>query len=75
MQNFRRTLEALLLDNGSQQYELWGINICPDKAGDDYIEYTALINIRPSQGNRSMEVEDPQARHKIHEICAKLLQR
>lgn len=68
-------LEALLLDNGSRQCDLWGINIYPDKNEDDYIEYTALINIRPSQENRSMEVEDTSVRSKIREICARLLQR
>ncbi len=68
-------LEALLLENGSRQYDIWGINIYPDKGRDDYIEYTALINIRPSKNNRSMEVEDPFARSKIREICARLLQR
>ncbi len=67
-------LEALLLENGSKQYNIWGINIYPDKP-DDYIEFTALINIRPSQDNRSMEVEDPQTRHQILEICEKLLKR
>ncbi|MBC8382379.1 MAG: hypothetical protein H8E22_00895 [Candidatus Cloacimonetes bacterium] len=68
-------LEALLLDNGSRQCDLWGINIYLDKNEDDYIEYTALINIRPSQENRSMEVEDTSVRSKIREICARLLQR
>ena len=39
-------LEALLLEHGSKQYNLWGINIYPDQSDDDYIEFTALINIR-----------------------------
>jgi hypothetical protein len=68
-------LEALLLDNGSRQHDIWGINIYPDQSDEDYIEFTALINIRPSQNNRSMEVEDPQARKKIREICKHLLTR
>lgn len=68
-------LEALLLENGSRQYAIWGINIYPDTSDDDYIEFTALINIRPSQANRSMEVENPQTRQKIREICARLLVR
>ena len=68
-------LESLLLENGSRQYDIWGINIYPDKGEDDYIEYTALINIRPSQNNRSMEVEDSFARNKIRDICTRLLQR
>ena len=68
-------LEALLLDNGSRQPNPWGINIYPDQSDEDYIEFTALINIRPSQANRSMELEDPQTLHKIREICSRLLKR
>ncbi|MCD6329586.1 MAG: hypothetical protein J7M10_04405, partial [Candidatus Cloacimonetes bacterium] len=37
-------LEALLLDNDSRQFDLWGINIYPDKNDKDFIEFTALIN-------------------------------
>ena len=68
-------LEALLLENGSRQYDLWGINIYPEQSDEDYIEFTALINIRPSQANRSMEVENPETRAKIRKICARLLTR
>jgi len=68
-------LEALLLDHGSMQYNLWGINIYPDQGDEDYIEFTALINIRPSQGNRSMEVENPHTRDLIRHICIRLLKR
>lgn len=68
-------LEALLLENGSREYDLWGINIFPDKNDEDFIEFTALINIRPSQANRSMEVENLQTRQKIRKICSRLLKR
>ena len=51
-------LETLLLDSGSLQENIWGINIFPDKSPDECIEFTSLINIRPSQHNCSMEVED-----------------
>jgi len=68
-------LEALLLDNGSRQRDIWGINIYPEQSDEDYIEFTALINIRPSQANQSMEVENPETRAKIREICARLLTR
>ena len=40
---------------------------------EDRVEYTALINIRPAQGNRSMEVTDPDLRQKIREITSELL--
>lgn len=64
-------LEALLLEDGSQQKDLWGINIYPDMQGDGFVEFDSLINMRPSQGNRSRGVEDKQMRKKILEIVAK----
>jgi len=66
-------LEYLLLDNSSQQEDLWGINLFLSKEKKDWIEYTALINIRPSMDNRSMEVEDPQIREKIKDIVYRLI--
>ena len=61
-------LEALLLENGSNQSDLWGINLYPDQQGDDFLEFDSLINVRPSQGNRSREVEDESLRRKIRII-------
>ena len=61
-------LEEILLDQGAAQQNLWGANIYPEKSGGDFIEYTAFINIRPSQSNHSMEIEDPQIRKKIEDI-------
>lgn len=66
-------LEALLLENGSKQKNLWGINLYPFKEKENFIEYTALINIRPSQNNPSMEVESQQIRKKIENIVHKLI--
>lgn len=66
--------EELLLENGSQQKHLWGINIHPDKVGtDDWIEFDSMINMRPSQGNRSRGVDDPKIREKILVIINKLV--
>lgn len=45
-------LAALLLENGSRQEQLWGINLYPDENGEDFIEFDSLINIRPRQNNR-----------------------
>lgn len=64
-------LEALLLENGSKQKNLWGINIYPDMRGDDFIEFDSLINIRPSQGNRSRGVDNEEARKRIMSIAGK----
>jgi Protein of unknown function (DUF5674) len=63
---------AALLARGSEQKDLWGINLYPDKKLEDWIEYIALINIRPATGNRSMEIKDPQIR-KIQEIVHSLI--
>lgn len=63
-------LEALLLENGSVQADLWGINLYPDEE-EDFLEFDSLINIRPTQGNRSRGVEDPEIREKIMEVVGK----
>lgn len=64
-------LEALLLENGSKQRNLWGINLYPEIQGDDFIEFDSLVNMRPSQGNRSRGIEDIEIREKIIEIVTK----
>ena len=60
--------EALLLDKGSRQEDLWGINLYPEKPEAARIEYNSLINIRPRQGNSSLEVRDAGLRQKIKSI-------
>ncbi len=66
-------LERLLLESGSSQQNLWGANVYPDKLGGDFLEFTSFINIRPSQGNRSMEVLDPGIRDQMAQITKNLL--
>ncbi len=63
-------LEALLLEQGSKQNNLWGINIYPELEGSDFVEFDSLINIRPSQGNRSRGVENEVVRNKIFGIIS-----
>jgi hypothetical protein len=65
--------EAILIESGSRQRNLWGINIYPDKSGDELIEFDSIINLRPSQGNRSRDVDDPETRMKIKEIISRLV--
>jgi hypothetical protein len=64
-------LEASLLENGSKQKNLWGINFYPEMQGDEFIEFDSIINIRPSQGNRNRGVENLEIRKKIIEIVRK----
>ena len=65
--------EALLLENGSLQENLWGINIYPDLEGPERIEFDSVINIRPSQGNRSRGVDDPTVRERIIQAVTGLM--
>lgn len=65
--------EALLLAEGSKQENLWGINLYPDLAGDDFIEFDAMINVRPSQNNPDRGVCDPVIREQIITIVGKLV--
>ena len=65
--------EQLLLESGSLQENLWGANYYPDLQTEECIEYTSLINIRPSQHNPSMEIQDPDIRETVREITFQLL--
>ena len=62
-------IEQYMLDHGSQQGDLWGVNLYPDQLGTpDFIEFDSMINIRPRQGNRSRYVEDAGLRERIRGI-------
>ena len=65
--------EALLLENGSRQENLWGINLYPEMEGPDRVEFDSVINIRPSQTNLSRGVDDHAIREKIAGIVAGLV--
>jgi hypothetical protein len=67
--------EAYLLENGSDQRDLWGINLYPELSGDDFIEFDSMINLRPAQGNRSRGVEDAKTQEKIRFIVSTLVAR
>jgi hypothetical protein len=67
--------EEALLAGGSTQASLWGINLYPNVAEEDRIEFDSMINLRPSQGNRSRGVDGPGMRQKITEIVLRLVRR
>ena len=61
--------EQELLEQGSQQNDLWGINLYPSKFGsDDFIEFDSMINIRPRQQNMSRGVDSPEIRKQIIDL-------
>ncbi len=63
--------EEMLLEDGSRQEDIWGADWYPESKT---VEFIALINIRPRQGNRGMEIENPELRAKIEMIIRRLLQ-
>jgi len=66
--------EALLLDDGSAQASLWGINLYPAEHGTPgWIEFDSMINVRPRQGNRTRSVDDPEIRDRIAAIIERLV--
>ena len=65
--------EGLLIERGSRQGDLWGINIYPDLDGDGFVEFDSMINLRPSQNNLSRGVGDKETRDAIMAIVARLV--
>jgi hypothetical protein len=63
--------EALLLEHGSRQEDLWGINLYPEIPEDEWVEFDSMINLRPSQGNRTRGVDSHEIRQKIIKIVNK----
>jgi hypothetical protein len=57
--------EAVLLDAGSKQKDIWGADWIPDSKE---VRFEALINIRPNQNNRSMTIKDKKLRLIIEKI-------
>ena len=64
-------LEALLLQDGSKQRSLWGVNLYPQLYGDEFVEFDSMINMRPSEGNTSRGVDDEKVRNRILMIIGK----
>jgi hypothetical protein len=65
--------EQVLLEGGSRQADLWGANYYPGRGREGCIEYTSLINIRPAQGNRAMEIQDPAVRDRVRDLTFALV--
>jgi hypothetical protein len=65
--------EAALLADGSDQRDLWGINLYPQLEGADFLEFDSLINLRPSFGNRSRGVDDAATRAAVTALIESLV--
>lgn len=68
--------EAALLDDGSAQVDLWGINLYPDAfPAEEWIEFDSMINVRPRQSNQTRGVEDAERRRAIRATVDRLVAR
>jgi len=67
--------EALLIKNGSRQSNLWGINIYPENENEERIEFDSMINLRPSDGNRSRGVENSDTQKVIIKVVNNLIEK
>lgn len=67
--------EALLLEKGSKQENLWGINLYPEIKGDDWIEFDSMINLRPSLKNFTRGIDNSDIRKKIIKIVNQLIEK
>jgi hypothetical protein len=62
--------ESILLDDGSQQDDLWGANWYP---ADQRIIFESLINIRPALGNRSILIQSEELRKQVESVTVEIL--
>ncbi|MEC4812127.1 MAG: DUF5674 family protein [Scytonema sp. PMC 1069.18] len=62
--------EALLLKDGSKQKDIWGADWLPFT---QEIAYESIINIRPSQSNRSMIIQNLAIRERVKQITVELI--
>ena len=68
--------EVVLMEKESSKREhTWGINLYPKKNGEEFIEFNSIINLKPSYGNRSRNVDNPEIKEKIKNIVEKLVLR
>jgi len=63
--------EEALLEDGSRQEDIWGADWYPESKT---VGFVALINIRPQQNNRGMEIENPALRTKVETVIRRLLE-
>ena len=62
--------EQLLLENGSEQDDIWGANWYP---AEQRTEFEALINIRPRQGNKSILIQSEEIRRIVEAATREIL--
>ncbi len=59
--------------HGSKRENVWGINIYPEKSGEEWIEFNSMVNIKPHLGNRSRDIADEVVKEKVRSVVKKLV--
>jgi Protein of unknown function (DUF5674) len=67
--------EALLLEDGARQADVWDVNMFLGETGDAWIEFDSMINVRPSANNRTRGVDDPAVQSRIRAVVDALITR
>lgn len=63
--------EAALLADGSQQVDVWGADWIP---ATEEVRFESVINIRPRQNNRSLEIQSLLIRRQVEAIVRSFLE-
>ena len=68
-------IQSILIEKAnSESQDTWGINLYLDKAGEEFIEFDSMINLKPALGNKIRGVEDVRTQKEIQRIVAKLVE-
>ena len=70
-EEYHADCEEILLEDGSRQEDIWGADWYPESG---VVTFGALINIRPRQANRSMEIQDPTVRTRVEGIVRRVFE-
>lgn len=65
--------EQILLESGSKQENLWGINLYCEQPEETWIEFDSMINLRPWQGNRTRGIQNEAVRIQVKNTVKKLV--
>ena len=63
--------EQVLLEDGSQQENIWGADWYPSTRE---VGFEALINLRPRQQNYGMEIQDRDVRAQVEAIVRRIME-
>lgn len=66
---------SLIEKENSAPKNLWGINIFPEKSGEEFIVFDSMINLKPSLGNKTRGIDNIEIREKITAIVNNLVKK